>query len=434
MSRRRSRYISSQVQYTACHECDALTVVPPLQPGQEAICPNCGHTLRTLPTHIRQRPLVYSITALIMLLCSNLFTFLGMEVKGIHQDMTLFQTTSILFEEHYPSLAALVYLFIQVLPAICLALICLIYTRLGHWRGKRLRKRYTVWLFRLIPWCMVEVFLIGVLVSLIKISSLAEVELGYSFWAYVFFSIAMLKAFAGIDRDWLWQQQSGPIHLRNAPTPQGRAIDQGLTLCHGCHGLAPLKAGHCPRCQTPLHARKPNSIQWTLALLFTSVILYIPANLLPIMVTESLGSQTYSTILGGVVLLWNMHSYPVAMVIFIASVLVPIAKMLIIAWLCWTVHQKDTEHLKGYTQLYRITEFIGRWSMVDVFVVAILVALIRMGKLMSVYPGAAALAFAGVVILTMLAAMNFDPRLLWDQRNESSDSIPTEEKVTSRDE
>lgn len=434
MNRRRSRYVSPQIQYTACHECDALVVVPPLHPGQQAECPQCGHSLRSLPTHIRQRPLVYSITALIMLLCSNMFTFLGMEVKGIHQDMTLFQTASVLLEEQYPALAALVYLFIQVLPSICLALICLIYTRLGHWRGKRLRKRYTVWLFRLIPWCMVEVFLIGVLVSLIKISSLAEIELGYSFWAYVLFAIAMLKAFSGIDRDWLWQQQSGPIHLRTPPTPQGRAIDQGLTLCHGCYGLAPLRAGHCPRCHTHLHARKPNSIQWTLALLFTSMILYIPANLLPIMVTESLGNQTYSTILGGVVLLWNMHSYPVALVIFIASVLVPIAKMLIIGWLCWTVKRQEATHLHGYTRLYRLTEFIGRWSMVDVFVVAILVALIRMGKLMSVYPGAAALAFAGVVILTMLSAMSFDPRLLWDQQAQSSSPLPTAERAMNRDE
>ena len=132
------------------------------------------------------------------------------------------------------------------------------------------------------------------------------------------------------------------------------------------------------------------------------------------MVTESFGQQTYSTILGGVVLLWDMGSYPVALIIFIASVLVPMVKMLAISWLCWSVYVKRLHHRRGRTRLYRLTEFIGRWSMVDVFVVAILVALIRMGKLMSVYPGSAALAFAGVVVLTMLSAMSFDPRLLWD--------------------
>lgn len=424
--RRRSTYVPSSVQYTACHECDWLMRVPTLQPGEQAVCPRCEHKLQALPTDARLQPLVYSIAALIMLLCSNLFPFLGMAVKGMHQDMTLYQTATTLLEEQHPALALTVYLFMQILPAICLLLICLIYARLGQWRGKRLRKRYTLWLFRLIPWCMVEVFLIGVLVSLIKIASLADIELGYSFWAYVLFSVLMLKAFSAIDRDWLWQQQSGPIHLRSAPTPGGRALDQHLTLCHACHGLASLKTPRCPRCQSVLHARKPQSLQWTLALLFTAMILYIPANILPIMITESLGQQTYSTILGGVVLLWNMGSYPVALVIFIASVLVPMVKMLAIGWLCWSIHTHRPHHRRGRTRLYRLTEFIGRWSMIDVFVVAVLVALIRMGKLMSVYPGSAALAFAGVVILTMLSAMSFDPRLLWDNEPASDKTDPQE--------
>ncbi|WP_188027627.1 PqiA/YebS family transporter subunit [Tolumonas osonensis] len=426
---RRSTYVPSAVQYTACHECDWLMVIPPLQPGEQAVCPRCEHKLRALPAEARLQPMVYSIAALIMLLCSNFFPFLGMAVKGIHQDMTLYQTATTLLEEQHPALALTVFLFMQILPAICLTLICLIYYRLGHWRGKRLRKRYTLWLFRLIPWCMVEVFLIGVLVSLIKIASLADIELGYSFWAYVLFSLAMLKAFSAIDRDWLWLQQSGPIHLRQPPVPRGRAIDQHLTLCHACHGLVSLRTHRCPRCHSVLHARKPHSLQWTLALLFTAAILYIPANVLPIMITESLGQQTYSTILGGVVLLWEMGSYPVALVIFIASILVPIVKMLAIAWLCWSVYAGRIHHRRGRTRLYRLTEFIGRWSMVDVFVVAVLVALIRMGKLMSVYPGSAALAFAGVVILTMLSAMSFDPRLLWDNEPISDRANPQEKEA-----
>ncbi len=118
---------------------------------------------------------------------------------------------------------------------------------------------------------------------------------------------------------------------------------------------------------------------------------------------------------GGVVLLWNMGSYPVALVIFVASVLVPIAKILSLFWLCYTVSRGDIHHKRGRTRLYRLTEFVGRWSMVDVFVVAVLAALIRMGKIMSIYPGIAAMAFAGVVVVTMIAAMLFDPRLIWDR-------------------
>jgi paraquat-inducible protein A len=144
------------------------------------------------------------------------------------------------------------------------------------------------------------------------------------------------------------------------------------------------------------------------------MILYIPANVLPIMLTDQPGRTVESTIMGGVVLLWNMGSYPVASVIFIASVMVPLAKMIALAVLLWSVARKHEMGARERTTLYRITEFIGRWSMIDVFVVAILVALIHLGGLLVIRPGPAALAFAGVVIVTMLAAESFDSRLIWD--------------------
>ena len=122
--RRRSTYVPSPVQYTACHECDWLMLVPPLQPGEQAVCPRCEHKLSSLPAEARLQPLIYSIAALIMLLCSNLFPFLGMAVKGMHQDMTLYQTATTLLEEQHPALALTVYLFMQILPAICMLLIC----------------------------------------------------------------------------------------------------------------------------------------------------------------------------------------------------------------------------------------------------------------------------------------------------------------------
>ncbi len=195
--------------------------------------------------------------------------------------------------------------------------------------------------------------------------------------------------------------------------PQDTAASQGLCCCHSCGRLSPQDTMRCPRCHSRLHLRKPDSLQRTMALLITSILLYIPANVLPIMNTEFLGQQQLSTILGGVLLLWEHGSYPIALVIFVASVLVPMAKIFALCWLCLTVwrgHKRPSR----LTRLYLLTELVGRWSMVDVFVVAILVALIQLGALMSIYPGAAALAFAGVVILTMLAAMSFDPRLIWD--------------------
>lgn len=151
-----------------------------------------------------------------------------------------------------------------------------------------------------------------------------------------------------------------------------------------------------------------------MAFLIAATVLYIPANVFPIMTTEQFGRSVDSTIIGGVILLWKMGSYPVALVIFIASVLVPIGKILAIAMLSWTVTREQSTSQHQRTILYRITELIGKWSMVDVFVVAILVALIQITGVIVIRPGGAALAFAGMVILTMFSATNFDPRLIWD--------------------
>jgi paraquat-inducible protein A len=197
--------------------------------------------------------------------------------------------------------------------------------------------------------------------------------------------------------------------------PASSAAAQGLACCHVCYKLAPAELHRCPRCRASLHLRAPDSIQRTLALLITSTLLYIPANALPIMTTSQLGRDVESTILGGVILLVDMGSYPIAAVIFVASVLVPIAKMLALYWLCWSVLFRHTSSHRQRTVLYRMTEFIGRWSMVDVFVVVVLVALIHLGGIMRITPGLASLAFGGVVMITMLAAESFDPRLIWDQ-------------------
>ena len=197
--------------------------------------------------------------------------------------------------------------------------------------------------------------------------------------------------------------------------PTGTAAAAGLACCHTCCKLAPASLHECPLCGSSLHLRNPDSIQRTLALLITASLLYIPANILPIMTTYQLGRPTESTIIGGVVLLIHHGSYPIAGVIFIASVMVPISKLIALGWLCWSVSRRHGTSHQQRTRLYRAAELVGKWSMTDVFVVAILVALIHLGGLIRITPGAAALAFGGVVIVTMLAAESFDPRLIWDE-------------------
>jgi paraquat-inducible protein A len=194
------------------------------------------------------------------------------------------------------------------------------------------------------------------------------------------------------------------------------AAGRHLAVCHVCFKLASADCHHCPRCGAPLHLRKPRSLQRTLALLLTATILYVPANIYPIMITDQLGAPAEeSTILGGVILLIELGSAPIAAVIFIASVMVPLGKLITLYYLVWSVGRGHLTKQRQRTAMYRATEFIGKWSMVDVFVVAILVSLVHLTGVLVIRPGIAAVSFAGVVIVTMLAAESFDPRLIWDR-------------------
>nr|WP_136250233.1 paraquat-inducible protein A [Ningiella ruwaisensis] len=204
------------------------------------------------------------------------------------------------------------------------------------------------------------------------------------------------------------------------------AAQLGLSSCTRCLSLTPVSEQHCRLCGKRTHLRNKHSIQRTLALVFTAMLFYIPANIYPIMSTTLLGQEIPSTIMGGVLLFLEHESYFIAIVIFTASIFIPIAKMMIILWLCHMVRKQEGMKIHQMAVMYQITEFIGKWSMVDVFVVAILVALVQITGIMAIHPGLAAQAFATVVILTMLAAQQFDIRLIWDNIAQNKDSQPAQ--------
>ncbi|KJK23484.1 paraquat-inducible protein A [Burkholderiaceae bacterium 16] len=198
--------------------------------------------------------------------------------------------------------------------------------------------------------------------------------------------------------------------------PYATATSRGLLSCHACDRLSPmtLEAGPCPRCGAVLHHRKPASASRTWAFLLAAYLLYIPANLLPVMVTQSILGTQRDTIMSGVIYLWLSGSHMLALVVLIASIVVPLLKMMILTLLLISVRRRSTWRIREQTRLYALVEVIGRWSMLDIFVVALLASLVQVGALATVAPGAGALAFASVVVLTMLASLSFDPRLLWD--------------------
>ncbi|TVT80903.1 paraquat-inducible protein A [Pseudomonas sp. H3(2019)] len=204
-----------------------------------------------------------------------------------------------------------------------------------------------------------------------------------------------------------------------------RAIDAGILICIECHELNKQEPDTdeqtCTRCGALVHARRPNSLMRTWALLITAAILYIPANVLPIMTVSTLGRGEGDTIMSGVITLVQHGMFPIAAVVFVASILVPTFKLVGIALLLFSVQRRQPLSARQRIVMYRFIEFIGRWSMLDIFVIAILVAVVNFGRLASIEANLGAVAFASVVILTMLAAVTFDPRLIWDNTESDDD-------------
>lgn len=365
-----------------CNQCHTSVSIPTLAHRQRAACPKCGHTLITFNNNATEKLIAYAFSALVFLLLSLPFNFLTFRTSGQKHSIDLPSGITVLIENDYLSLAIITGLATVMLPGLVLVgLVWLSIAQLQQRRSFYLHRLFSV-VKGLLPWSMAEIFLIGTLVSLIKINELADVTIGLSFYAFIGFSAFTTLAIMQFDptRYAMWLKQGTP------PSPK------------------PLSASQASA-----------SIQRTWALLITSCVLYIPANFLPIMYTELFGQETPNTIIGGVLSLWESGSYPVALIILFASVVVPVAKILILGWLNYSVQRQLTGSQKMRTRYYRLTEAIGRWSMIDVFVVAVLVSLIQMGNTLSIYPGQAALAFCAVVFITMIAAMTFDSRLIWQQ-------------------
>ena len=195
----------------------------------------------------------------------------------------------------------------------------------------------------------------------------------------------------------------------------GRSL--GLLVCLQCRAtVRALQVAYprCPRCDAHLHERKPHSLALTAALLLCAAVLYVPANLLPVMYTNTLIDEEQDTIMSGVLVLLHSGSWPIALLVFVASIVVPLLKIIALSVLLFAAWSGSARRQRSRSELYRMVEFIGRWSMLDVYAISLLVALVQIRSLALVVVGWGALAFAAVVVLTLFAARTFDERLLWD--------------------
>jgi len=201
----------------------------------------------------------------------------------------------------------------------------------------------------------------------------------------------------------------------SAPSEPSIGQRAGLALCRGCLAINRIGAqSRCGRCGEKIEARLPRSLEKTSAFLIAAAILYVPANVLPVMHTSSLLLEQDDTILSGVLFLLHSGSWPLALLVFVASIMVPLLKIFALSVLVWLNARRSSAHLLARARLYRVVEFIGRWSLLDIYAVTLLVAVVQMGQVAAIAPRGGALAFAAVVVLTMLAAASFDPRSAWD--------------------
>jgi paraquat-inducible protein A len=362
------------------------------------------------------RTLALTIAGLVLFLVANSFPFLDFELQGQGTQTTLATGVVDLYRGGDWPIAAVVLFTSIVAPGLQLALLLIVLVplklnRLPSWLPTLFR-----WVRTLVPWGMMDVFMVGILVAVVKLADMASIVPGVSLFALVLLIFVLAAAQAALDPDLVWSRIRLPARMMAPPRP-GEAhlsCDVCELIVRPADALREADALRCPRCTDILHPRKPMSLQRTWALLLAAMIFYVPANLLPIMTVTSFGRTQSDTIMSGVWFMIEHDMWPLAAVIFTASIVVPLLKLLILLFLLASVQTRSRWRPRERTRLYRIVEAIGRWSMVDVYVVTILVALVRLGNLATVQAELGAVFFCAVVVLTMLAAMSFDPRLIWD--------------------
>jgi paraquat-inducible protein A len=392
-----------------CPGCGLLQRVSPLAPGTSAHCAQCFTTLRRASAHRLDHLIALTLAALILLIVMSSTTLMSVETAGISHVANLFSGPAELVKHNMAALAAAV-LFVTVFaPSARLTGMIYVLIRSYEKSPPFHLRRILAWAEKLRPWSMIDVFVFGVFVAYVKLSDLVTIGLAAGVYALLGLTFVLVWIDAALDREALWDR------LDRASDETVFDPDR-MVGCETC-GLVNVRHSEhqvCRRCDSPLHSRKPDSIARTWALVIAAAVLYIPANYYPVLTVMQLGAGAPSTILGGIEELVTARQYPLAALVFFASILVPMLKLVGLAFMLTATQIGAARWLRDRTRLYHIVVFVGRWSMIDIFMESLLGALVIFGSVITIEPGAGAVAFCAVVILTMFAAETFDPRLMWD--------------------
>lgn len=367
-----------------CHECGLPHRLPSLRRGGAAYCTRCGALLRKHRSDPWRTTLPLALAALPLLPVIVWLPFVSLNLSGQHTQTWLFTGPMALRRDGLWELALLVLATSFLVPLVKLACLCVTLIGLTLRRPPRFLPALFRCVGHLSRWAMVEVFLLGFIVAYTKLVAMAQVEIGLALYALVALMVLMAAVDASLDEDAVWDA----MQLRGLPGPPERGP---------------------PRL---------DALQRSWALVIAAAVLYVPANIYPVMIVTSLGSEMPATIMEGVRELATADTWPLAVLVFFASVTVPCLKLIGMAFMLIATGRGSNMRLRDRARLFRIIEFVGRWSMIDVFMLSILVSLVHMGALVTIAPGIGSVAFASVVVLTMLATLNFDPRLMWRNAQE----------------
>lgn len=420
---------TGQMGLIACQHCDTLHAAVDIEPGGMALCTRCGYVLMR-----RSRfPLSFwqsmAGCALIVFAIANFFPLVHLTMLGKSLDANFIGALWLTWENGHFILAIMTGLVGFWFP---LTQLCFLFWALGCLRRNRLPPdfRAAMRIYTLVrPWSMVPVLMLAIIVSIVKFAGLATLEPGPGVWAFAVLTFLM-TALSRLDSVRLWQyaETAGLV----APSLDTGLAEDKLAACHACgyvqeHHLRD-EASQCERCGSVIRKRHAHMRTRVWALVLAAAIVYIPANVLPMMEIRSLMGSSEHTILGGVIELWRLGSWDLALIVFAASVVVPITKLVALTVLLCGRRWRGEGTQRQRTRLYELVEFIGQWSMLDVFVVILMSVMANFPGMSQIIAGPAAASFGMVVVLTMLAAMSYDPRTGWDMGPRTSAETTDESK------
>ena len=392
-----------------CPDCGTFEELPELPPRGTAVCIRCDADLEKRAGRSIVAALACSTATFLLLFPSNILPLIRLHLFGMHGENVTMAGIRILFERGWVFLPAIAAVMVVILPFFRFGLLSAVLGTLRLGRRPRWLAAAFRWAVWLDPWAMLDVYLLASCVGYYRLTKVGQLHLTIQAggWCFVAAALLTMLSRATLDQRTVWKAIGGEPELD---------ADTETLSCTTCDVVQPLarEGRPCVRCGAVLHVRKPEAIGRTVALLLAAFILFFPANIYPMNVSMQLGEQQSYTIFTGVHELFSAGLWPLGVVIFCTSILIPAGKIVAIGWCVVSVWRRSDRHVKQKTKVFRAVAELGRWSKTDPWVIVFFVPLMNFGVLGSQDAGWGATAFVLMTLLTMFASLTFDPRLMWD--------------------